>query len=153
MKRPPRAHEGLFPRRLQAALAFTGLAVGLAGTAAYVLGRAVEPKAAQTMAFATIALAELVLVFSIRTGLAPAWRGSRSPLLLTSVLASHLLVAATVYLPPLRDALGTVTPSAAAVGANAALAFAPVAAIEAAKTLIRHRRRSAISRNDLAGTR
>ena len=153
MQRRPRAHQGLFPRWLQAALALTGLTVGLAATAAYVLGRAIEPEAAQTMAFATIALAELVLVFSIRSGLAPAWRGSRSPLLLTSVVASLLVVAATVYIPSLQDAFGTVSPSAAAVGAIAALALAPVAAVEAAKALVRHRRGSAFSRNDLAGTR
>ena len=51
----PRGHDSLFPRPLQLALVLMGLAVGLAATAAYVIGRALEPDAAQTMAFATLA--------------------------------------------------------------------------------------------------
>ena len=68
MTRRPRGHQGLFPRRLQLALVLIGLAVGLAATAAYVVGRQIDPEAAQTMAFATLAIAELLLVFSIRSG-------------------------------------------------------------------------------------
>ena len=59
MRRGPRGLGGLFSRRLGFALALAGLAVGLTATAAYVVGRELAPEAAQTMAFATIALAEL----------------------------------------------------------------------------------------------
>ena len=52
----PRGHGTLFPRRLQLALVLMGIAVGLTATAAYVIGRATEPAAAQTMAFATLAM-------------------------------------------------------------------------------------------------
>ena len=84
-----------------------GIAVGLTATAAYVIGRATEPAAAQTMAFATLACAELVLVFSIRSGTSAAWRAPRNPLLLTSVLVSFVLLVLSIYLAPLRDAFGT----------------------------------------------
>ena len=75
----PRGHGTLFPRRLQLALVLMGIAVGLTSIAAYVIGRATEPDAAQTMAFATLALAELLLVFSIRSGTSPAWRAPPTP--------------------------------------------------------------------------
>ena len=51
----PRGQGTLFRRPLQLALVLMGIAVGLAATAAYVIGRATEPDAAQTMAFATLA--------------------------------------------------------------------------------------------------
>jgi calcium-translocating P-type ATPase len=74
MRRPP-AHLGtLLGRELTLALVAAGLGVGLAATAAYLVGREVDPDAAQTMAFATIALAELVLVFAVRTPHRAAWR-------------------------------------------------------------------------------
>jgi hypothetical protein len=61
---------------LTLALVAAGLGVGLAATAAYLVGREVDPGAAQTMAFATIALAELVLVFAVRTPHRPACAGA-----------------------------------------------------------------------------
>ena len=54
------------------------------------------------MAFATIALAELVFVFSMRSSFAPAWRGPRNPALTVSVLGSALVVALLVYERPLK---------------------------------------------------
>ena len=54
----------LLGRELTLALAVAGLAVGLAATGAFLLGRELDSGAGQTMAFATIALAELVLVFA-----------------------------------------------------------------------------------------
>ena len=62
-----------------------GVTIGLAATAAYLAGRELAPEAAQTMAFATIALAELLFVFSTRPqgrppgaarGTLPSWRAS-----------------------------------------------------------------------------
>lgn len=107
MRRRPRGHGTLFPRQLQIALGLAGLAVGLAATAAYLVGRELAPEAAQTMAFATIALAELVFVFSIRSTDAPAWRGPRNIALIASVLGSAALLALTIYLPLLQAPFGT----------------------------------------------
>ena len=69
MKRPGAGR--LLGRRLSFVLGIAGLAVGLAATGAYLAGRELDPGAAQTMAFATVALAELIFVFSVRTPTAP----------------------------------------------------------------------------------
>ena len=136
----PRGHGTLFPRRLQLALALMGIAVGLTATAAYVIGRATEPAAAQTMAFATLACAELVLVFSIRSGTSAAWRAPHNPLLLTSVLVSFVLLMLSIYLAPLRDAFGTEPLGVAAAVMVAGLAVAPSALTETVKAVLRGRR-------------
>jgi Ca2+-transporting ATPase len=139
MSRRPRGHEALFPRRLQAALASMGVAVGLAATGAYLLGRATDPAAAQTMAFATLAVAELLLVFSIRSGTSPAWRAPSNPLLVASVLVSFAFLVSTIGVAALRDAFGTVPLSLASAAIVAGFAVAPAALAEAAK-LARSRR-------------
>ncbi len=141
----PRGHGALFSRRLQLALALMGIAVGLTATAAYVIGRATEPAAAQTMAFATLATAELVLVFSIRSGTSPAWRAPRNPLLFASVLVSFLLLVLSIYLPPLRDAFGTEPLGIVAAVVVAGLAVAPSGLAEAVKAVLRGRRRHSAS--------
>ena len=153
MIRRPRGHHGLFPRRLQLGLALIGLAVGLAATAAYVIGRETDPAAAQTMAFATLAVAELILVFSIRSGRSPAWRGAGNPVLVASVVVSLALVVLTIAIPALREAFGTNPLSVTAVVIVAALAIAPAALAEAAKRVLVRRGSSAgtsvIPRNDI----
>jgi Ca2+-transporting ATPase len=157
MTRRPRGHGGLFPRRLQLALGLIGLAVGLAATAAYVVGRETEPEGAQTMAFATLAVAELLLVFSIRAGSAPAWRAPRNPVLVVSVLASLALVVLTLVVPQLRQAFATVALDATSLGIVAALAMAPAALAEGVKWASARRgssaEASAISRNEVQRNR
>ena len=137
----PRGHGSLFPRRLQLALAVMGFAVGLTATAAYVIGRATDADAAQTMAFATLALAELVLVFSIRSGTAPAWQPRRNPLLLASVVLSLALLLLSIYVTPLRDAFGTEPLGVAAAATVVALALVPAVLTEAVKAVLRARSR------------
>ena len=114
-----------------------GIAVGLAATCAYVVGREIAPDAAQTMAFATVALAELVFVFSLRTEVRPAWRGPRNPLLGWSVIGSAALVAAALYVPWLAAPLGTTALGASELAIVVALAFLPAALFEAVKALRR----------------
>lgn len=137
MRRPPRGHEALFPRRLQLALALMGIGVGLTATAAYVIGREIEPEAAQTMAFATLAVAELVLVFSIRSGTSPAWRAPHNRLLLASVVLSFWLVILIIFVPSLRHVFGTEPLSMAAAAIVAGLSVAPAALTEATKLFLR----------------
>jgi Ca2+-transporting ATPase len=149
MRRSPIGHGTLFPRRLQLAFVLMGAAVGLAATAAYLIGRAVDPAAAQTMAFATLALAELVLVFSIRTGTSPAWSGPRNRLLYGSVLASLAIVALAVYAAPLRTAFTTESLGVGTTAIVMALAVAPAALTEAVKGVIRAGLASAIPRNEI----
>ena len=139
MTRRPRGHQGLFPRRLQLGLVLIGLVVGLAATVAYVVGRRIDPEAAQTMAFATLAIAELLLVFSIRSSTLPAWRGPGNPVLVASVGVSLALVVLTIAVPALREVFGTGALSMAAVAVVAALAIVPAAFAEAAKLVLGRR--------------
>jgi Ca2+-transporting ATPase len=137
----PRARLGtrLFSRDLELALGAAGVSVGLAATGAYLIGRAWAPDAAQTMAFATVALAELVFVYTVRSPLAPAWRCPRNRWLHASVAASALVVAAAIFLPFVQELLGTVALGPAEIGAVVGLAFAPALLVEGAKAIRRVR--------------
>jgi Ca2+-transporting ATPase len=141
MRRGPRPPGELFGRALQVALGVAGLAIGLAATAAYLVGRETDPGAAQTMAFATIALAELAFVFSVRSPTAAAWRGQRNPLLLAAVAASALVVAVLVYLPPAQLLFGTEALAPPQLAVVALLALLPTVLVEAWKA-VRRRARS-----------
>jgi calcium-translocating P-type ATPase len=135
----PRGHDALFPRSLQQALTLMGVAVGLTATAAYAIGREIDPDAAQTMAFATLAVAELALVFSIRSGNLPAWRARRNPLLLASVSVSFAFLVLAIYFAPLRDAFGTEALGIATAAIVGGLAVGPAALAETAKVVLRRR--------------
>jgi P-type Ca2+ transporter type 2C len=139
MRRKPRPQGRLLGRDLELALGLAGVSIGLAAAAAYLAGRALAPEAAQTMAFATIALAELLFVFSTRSPRAPAWRGPRNPVLVASVVVSAALVALVVYLTPLQGAFGTVSLGARELGLVLGLAALPTALVELAKALRRRR--------------
>ena len=139
MEQPPRGRDALFSPQFRLVLATTGIGVGVAATCAYVLGRELAPNAAQTMAFATIALAELALVFSFRSTVDSAWRGPRNASLAWSVLVSILVVALALYVPSLAEALGTTPLDAPELGIVVALALLPAALFEAVKALRRPR--------------
>ena len=125
MRRPPARAGTLLGRRLSFVLGIAGLAVGLAATGAYLAGRELDPGAAQTMAFATVALAELIFVFSVRTPTVPAWRGSRNDALSLAVVGSMLLVAAAIF-PIGRELTGAEALGSLELGIVLALAFVPV---------------------------
>jgi Ca2+-transporting ATPase len=141
MQRKPRPPGRLLGRQLGLTLGLTGVSIGLAATAAYLVGRAYAPEAAQTMAFATIALAELLFVFSIRSPHDPAWRGPPNPVLVASVLFSAAMVALVVYLTPLQGAFGMVSLGARELGLVLGLAALPTLLVELAKALRRRRPR------------
>jgi len=98
-------------------------------------------EAAQTMAFATIALAELLLVFSVRSPRAPAWSGPRNPALVTSVVVSADAAALLVYFPPVQAAFGTVSLGARELVLVLGLAALPTVLVELAKAPRRRRGR------------
>jgi P-type Ca2+ transporter type 2C len=136
MRRPPERTTRLFPAVDWGALAFVGVLVGLAGLAAFIIGPGGD--AARTRAFATVALAELVLVFSMRSRLAPAWREARNLYLFAGVGLSLAIVGLALFLPWLREALGIVRPSSAELGLILGLACVPGAGVEALKGAVRH---------------
>ena len=94
------------------------------------------------MAFATLALAELGLVYGMRSTTAAAWQAPRNCWLDASVLASAAVVAVAVYLPGVRSAFAAVPLGPAAGAIVLALALVPLVAVELYKA---HRRSRAAS--------
>ena len=133
MQRRPRPTGRLFERELELALVAAGVTIGLAATAAYLTGRAFAPEAAQTMTFATVALAELAFVFSVRSPRSAAWRGPRNRSLLASVALSTLFVMTTIYVGPMRALFGTAPLDATQLLIVVVLALLPAGLVELAK--------------------
>ena len=77
MSSPPRASSALFDRRTWLTLLWIGLLVGGTTIAAFMLGRAIDGAIAQTMAFATLSLGELALVYGLRSPTSPPGRPRR----------------------------------------------------------------------------
>ena len=140
MRSPPRRSAHLFERRLWSALALIGLAVGGVTLVSFEIGRSLGGEAAQTMAFTTLALSELALVFAIRSTTTPAWRLPVNRWLIWSVVISVAVVAAAVYLPATHEALSTVSLSPSAALVAVALSLLPFALVEAAKAARRRPR-------------
>lgn len=99
----------LLGRRLVGALASIGIVVGVAALAAFLAVRELRPDAAQTAAFATVALAELLVVYSCRSLELPPWRLRPNRHLDLAVVGSLAIVAAAVFVGPLHGPLGTVS--------------------------------------------
>jgi Ca2+-transporting ATPase len=135
MRRPPERGSRLFPPRAWAALCGIGAVIGLVAWAAFLIGDGGDE--ARTMAFATVALAELGLVFSVRSPIRPAWHAPSNPYLVGSVVLSTAVVAACIYGSALNDAVGTVPLGGAELGVVVLLAVVPFAAVEAGKAVLR----------------
>jgi Ca2+-transporting ATPase len=134
MRRPPERGVRLFPPLGWAALGLIGTLVGLAALTAFLVG---DEGGAQTRAFATIALAELALVFATRSPLEPAWRAPWNPYLAAGVALSLVVVGAAVFLSALHEPLGTVSLGGSDLGVVLALAIAPFVLVEVGKALAR----------------
>jgi Ca2+-transporting ATPase len=139
MRRPPERGDRLFPPRAWGALAVIGILVGLAALLAFLVGRTDGDEEARAMAYATVAFAELALVFSLRSPVSAAWHAPRNPYLAGSVVLSAAIVLATLYLPVLNGPLGTVALGLPELAVVAALALVPFACVELGKAVLRHR--------------
>jgi Ca2+-transporting ATPase len=138
MSSPPRSGRALFDRRIWGALLVIGLLVGAVTFAAFAIGRELGGDVDQTMAFATLAFAELALVYGMRSESTAAWRLPRNPWLDASVAASGALILAIVYLPGAQSVFATTPLGPLACGIVLALALVPLACVE----LLKARRRS-----------
>jgi Ca2+-transporting ATPase len=137
MRRPPEGGGALFRRPLVVALGVAGVLVGITALAAYLIGREIAPGQAQTMTYATVALAELVAVFSFRSPTDPAWRMPRNLYLLGGVVGSLFILAVTIYVPAVARAWGAVELGPTELAVVLGLALVPAAAIELAKAMYR----------------
>ncbi len=133
MTRPPRRERVLFDRRAWVGLAFVGALVGAAALVAFLLGRTTDSAHAQTMAFATVALAELIFVFSCRSWRLPPWRLPANWWLVGTVVTSTAFVLAAVYVHPLHEPFKTVSLTGGELVLVLALAALPAAGTEAVK--------------------
>jgi len=139
------AMQQLLGRALGGALLVVGALVGAVALAAFLLVRELDPEAAQTAAYATIALAELVFVFSCRAELEPAWRLPRNHALELAVLLSLAILSATIYVPALREPFGTVALGFDQFAVILPLATLPFLVVESWKALVRRGRTAPIS--------
>jgi Ca2+-transporting ATPase len=139
MQRPPERGDRLFTARGWAALAAVGSLVGLAALAAFLAGDADVPGEAETMAFATVAFAELALVFALRSPIRPFWEAPRNRYLLASVALSAALVVLAVYVPGLNGPLATVPLDVTQVTIVLALSAVPFVLVELGKGVFRGR--------------
>ncbi|MFN8163580.1 MAG: cation-transporting P-type ATPase [Solirubrobacterales bacterium] len=137
MRRAPERRDRLFGTWSWGALALVGLLVGSASVGAFLVALDLDREAAQTMAFATVALAELIFVFAVRSPLRPFWGEPANPALLGSIAGSVALLALAVYLPPLHDAFGTVGLTAGQLAIVCGFAVLPFAVVEVAKSSLR----------------
>jgi Ca2+-transporting ATPase len=151
MATPPRRGDHLFDRRLWLALALIGALVGAAATAAYLAGRSFGGDSAQTMTFATLALSELLIVFSIRSPTLAAWRLPPNNWLVASVIASTAFVATAIYVPLAHEPFATV--SLGLWPAMTAIALAAVPALLVEIVELRNRRRSSAIEQSVVPTR
>ena len=132
MDMPPRRRgEGLFSRGLWGKLLLRGIAIGTVTLAlfGFALSSGVAAAKAQTIAFATLILAQLVYVYDCRSEEAPFSRRRRRNLLLDgAVLSSCILMAVVIHQPRLSAIFGTVPLSACEWALATAAAFLPVLA-------------------------
>jgi len=142
MDRPPRRRtEGILTAGLGVTIGLSAAAIAAAVVAAFWLGNRTGGLAVgRTMAFVTLALAELVRAFGARSTRRALWR---TPLRSNLYLAGACVVSAAVLLafalvPPLQTVGHTVALPAGLWAAALALAIVPTAAQEAAKALARH---------------
>jgi calcium-translocating P-type ATPase len=137
LPRGPTPQGSLLPRSLWIALGGVGLVVGLVALLAYEIGGGDGDPRPTTMAFATVALSELALVFGCRSAVDAAWRAPRNPYLIGGVLASAGIVAATIYVPTLQRAAGTAGLGASDLALVAVLSLVPLAVVESMKAVHR----------------
>ena len=110
MKRPPyHPKENIFSRGLGRSIIWMGLMLGLLTLGIGYWGWATGQEAWRTMAFTTLALAQMGNVLAIHTSSKPLFKGGlfSNPLLIASILLTLVLQLAVVYIPFLQPIFET----------------------------------------------
>jgi P-type Ca2+ transporter type 2C len=137
MKTPPRPGAALFSGSVWRRLVFIGALVGGVTLVAFIVGRGLGGGIGQTMAFATLALSELALVYGMRSMRVPAWGMPLNRWLNLSVLASVAVVAVIVYLPAAHTVFETKSLGPVETLIAIALALLPLVGLELFKRVRR----------------
>jgi Ca2+-transporting ATPase len=131
MRSPPRTQDqwiGSWRR-----LTLIGLAVGAVTLGAFEAGQAFGGGVSQTMAFTTLAVSELFIVYAFRSRTQAAWRMPVNHWLNRSVLLSLAIVAVIVYAPFAHEPASTVALPLEAAIVALGLALVPFTLVEIAK--------------------
>ena len=137
LHRAPRSpHEGILTRRAGLEVLVLGTTVA-ASCLALALWAATQGRPWQTMLFATLALAQLGIAITTRSDRCAVWQMSPAgnPFLYTAVGLSAAGLLAAIYLPGLRDLLGTTPLQASELGLSLAVGALPALLIEIAKAV------------------
>ncbi len=112
MKKPPRPlKEGIFANGLGLKIASRGILIGLVTLVVFYMSLldTNNLKAAQTMSFATLVLAQLIHVFACRSVDRSIWRRDlfKNGWLIAAVVSSFLMLLAVIYIPSLQTIFRT----------------------------------------------
>jgi P-type Ca2+ transporter type 2C len=147
MRRPPRdPKEGILTSRTTILMVSQGVMVGVVTLAAFLITLQLfsyDVTRAQTAAFVTLTLSELLRAFSFRTELVSVWRqgvfGNRW--MIGAMLASAALLFAVVYLPSVQPWFNTTTLGPTEWTYIGPLVLLPFLMAEAAKVLMKRQGR------------
>ncbi len=143
MRLPPRdPNEGILTGRTAVLMASQGVMVGGITLAAFLITLQLfsfDITCAQTAAFITLTLSELLRAFSFRTELVSFWRQGvfSNRWMVGAILASAALLFAVVYLSPVQPWFNTTTPSLMQWTYIGPLVLLPFVMAEAAKVLLK----------------
>ena len=136
MRRGPRPRSETLLAPIRDRVVAAGIAAGLAGFVAYLIGHADSAETGRTMTFITLVFAKLAYVFSVR-GEGPAWRVPRNPWLLGAVASSSLVAVLVLAVPSLADAFDLSAIPAGKLAIALGLAVIPFAVGETVKAMRR----------------
>ena len=143
-KKPLKNKNGIFTKGMTWRIIYQGVMIGLLTLAAFVLGLATEGVTAdekvaigETMAFAVLALSELVHVFNIRNNKESVFKTNpfNNGKLILAIVASAALMMIVLLVPQLREVFGIVTLPIHKLEETIALIIAPLVIVEIFKLL------------------
>ncbi len=133
MRRPPRQRdESIVDRGGWTMIAAFGAAITAATLAAFALALfwlGLDEAQAVTVAFLTLALAQVLNVFNVRQAGSSPWRNdvTRNPFVWGAIALCLGLVGGALWFPPLADLLGLADPTPRGLGLSAAASLVPLA--------------------------
>ena len=143
-RKPLKNSKGVFTKGLSFRVVYQGIMIGLITLIAFILGLSINTndqmlkiKTAQTMAFAVLALSELVHVFNIRNNKKSLFKTNpfNNKYLIYAIIISALLMFVVLLLPALRSIFNIVVLPIDKLLETVCLVFSPILIVEIMKVL------------------
>ena len=143
-RKPLKNSKGIFTKGMTCRIIYQGIMIGILTLVAFILGLGTEGfsaperiKIAQTMAFAVLALSELVHVFNIRNNKKSMFASNpfNNGMLILAVLVSASFMFAVLLIPALRDIFNIALLPKSQIEEVVCLLFAPIVIVEIFKLL------------------